>query len=92
MYKCREPKNQAELAQYYQLRWQALRQPSQQAMGSEKDELEEQSYHRVIVDDMDNIVGVVRLHNVSQAQAQIRYMAISDPVRGQGLGKLLISE
>jgi len=92
MYKCRAPKNQAELAQYYQLRWQALRQPSQQAIGSEKDELEEQSYHRVIVDDMDNILGVGRLHNVSQVQAQIRYMAISDPFRGQGLGKLLISE
>ncbi|MFT6918727.1 MAG: thioesterase domain-containing protein [Cognaticolwellia sp.] len=92
MYKCRAPKNQAELAQYYQLRWQALRQPSQQPMGSEKDDLEAQSYHRVIVDDTDNIVGVGRLHNASQAQAQIRYMAISDPVRCQGLGKLLISE
>lgn len=92
MYKCRAPKNQAELRQYYQLRWQALRQPSQQPMGSEKDDLEAQSYHRVIVDDMDNIVGSGRLHNASQAQAQIRYMAISDHVRGQGLGKLLISE
>ncbi|TWX72987.1 bifunctional GNAT family N-acetyltransferase/hotdog fold thioesterase [Colwellia sp. C1TZA3] len=92
MYKCRAPKNQAELAQYYQLRWQTLRQPSQQPMGSEKDDLEAQSYHRVIVDDMDNIVGAGRLHNTSQEQAQIRYMAISEHVRGQGLGKVLVNE
>ena len=77
MYKCRAPKNKAELAQYYHLRWQVLRQPWQQPKGSEKDDLEAQSYHRVIVDDMDNIVGVGRLHKSSQYEAQIRYMAIS---------------
>ena len=92
MYKCRAPKNEAELAQYYQLRWQSLRKPWQQPVGSEKDDLETQSYHRVIVDDMDNIVGAGRLHKSSQEHAQIRYMAISDKLRSQGLGKLLIRE
>jgi thioesterase domain-containing protein len=92
MYECRAPKNKTELEQYYQLRWQALRKPWQQPYGSEKDDLEAQSYHRVIVDDIDNIVGVGRLHKYSQYQAQIRYMAISHQVRGLGLGKLLINE
>ena len=92
MYKCRAPKNKAELAKYYQLRWQALRKPWQQPLGSEKDELESQSYHRVIVDDTDNVVGVGRLHKTSQFHAQIRYMAISDELHGEGLGKLLIDE
>lgn len=92
MYKCRAPKNKTELERYYQLRWQTLRNPWQQPRGSEKDSLEAQSYHRVIVDDMDNIVGVGRLHKYSQEQAQIRYMAISHKIQGQGLGKLLISE
>ena len=92
MYTCRAPKNKAELAHYYQLRWQVLREPWQQPLGSEKDDLEAQSYHRVIVDDMDNIVGVGRIHKSSQYHAQIRYMAISDDLRGQGLGKLLISQ
>ena len=92
MYKCRAPKNKTELAQYYHLRWQILRQPWQQPKGSEKDDLERQSYHRVIVDDIDNIVGVGRLHKSSQYEAQIRYMAISPSVQGQGLGKLLIAE
>ena len=92
MYKCRAPKNQAELEQYYHLRWQALRKPFQQPIGSEKDDLEAQSYHRIIVDDMDSIVGVGRLHKYSQDQAQIRYMAISHDRQGKGLGQLLISE
>lgn len=92
MYKCRAPKDKAELERYYQLRWQALRNPWQQPIGSEKDGLEAQSYHRVIVDDTDNIVGVGRLHNYSQEQAQIRYMAVSHKMQGQGLGKLLINE
>jgi thioesterase domain-containing protein len=92
MYKCRAPKNQAELEQYYHLRWQTLRKLWQQPSGSEKDDLEAQSYHRVIVDDMDKIVGVGRLHKYSQAQAQIRYMAISHHLRGKGLGKLLVIE
>ena len=84
MYHCRAPKNKAELEQYYHLRWKVLREPWQQPIGSERDDLEAQSYHRVIVDDMDNIVGVGRLHKYSQEKAQIRYMAISDEYRGQG--------
>ncbi|MGB2741113.1 MAG: bifunctional GNAT family N-acetyltransferase/hotdog fold thioesterase [Cognaticolwellia sp.] len=92
MYQCRAPKNKAELAQYYHLRWQILRAPWQQPNGSEKDDLEAQSYHRVIVDDMDNIVGVSRLHNVNQQRAQIRYMAISENAQGKGIGKLLLVE
>ena len=92
MYKCRAPKNNAEFEQYYQLRWQILRKPWQQPIGSEKDDLEAQSYHRVVVDDMDNIVGVGRIHNSEQNIAQIRYMAIDPSAQGQGLGNLLIQE
>ncbi|MGB1262048.1 MAG: YiiD C-terminal domain-containing protein [Cognaticolwellia sp.] len=92
MYKCRAPKNNAEFEQYYQLRWQILRKPWQQPIGSEKDDLEAQSYHRVVVDDMDNIVGVGRIHNSEQNIAQIRYMAIDPSAQGRGLGNLLIQE
>lgn len=92
MYKCRPPQNQAEFDSYYQLRWQILRKPWQQPLGSEKDELEAQSYHRIIVDDMNNIVGVGRMHKTGQYSAQIRYMAIAESAQGQGLGKLLLTE
>jgi thioesterase domain-containing protein len=92
MYKCRAPKNQLELAAYYQLRWHVLRQPWQQPLGSEKDDLESQSYHRVIVDDMGNILGVGRLHKCAQDKAQVRYMAVVDEAQGKGIGKLLLKE
>ncbi|UUO23302.1 GNAT family N-acetyltransferase [Colwellia sp. M166] len=92
MYRCRAPKNQAELDAYYQLRWQVLRSPWQQPKGSEQDELESQSYHRVILDDMDNVIGVGRLHKSEQHKAQVRYMAIAETAKGQGLGKLLLTE
>lgn len=92
MYKCRAPKNKIELDSYYQLRWQVLREPWQQPKGSEKDDLESQSYHRVIVDDMENILGVGRLHLVGQNLAQIRYMAITKLAQGKGLGKRLLDE
>ncbi|WP_085300624.1 bifunctional GNAT family N-acetyltransferase/hotdog fold thioesterase [Cognaticolwellia mytili] len=92
MYKCRAPKNQTELNAYYQLRWKILRSPWQQPKGSEKDEFESQSYHRVILDDMDNVVGVGRLHKTAQNSAQVRFMAIADNAQGKGLGKLLLEE
>ena len=92
MYRCRAPKNKTELDAYYQLRWQVLRSPYQQPKGTEKDELESQSYHRVILDDMDNIVGVGRLHKSDQNTAQVRYMAIAESVQRKGLGKLLLAE
>ena len=91
MYQCRAPKNQAEFDGYYQLRWQILRSPWQQPLGSEQDDLEGQSYHRVIVDDIDNVVGVGRMHKCSQDTAQVRYMAIDDSAQGKGLGKLLLN-
>lgn len=92
MYQCRAPKNQSELDAYYQLRWQLLRKPWQQAKGSEQDELESQSYHRVIIDDIGNVIGVGRLHKSAQHTAQVRYMAIDEVGKGQGLGKLLLTE
>lgn len=92
MYTCRAPKDKVELAAYYLLRWQILRQPWHQPQGSEKDELESQSYHRVIVDDMDNILGVGRLHQSAQHRVQVRYMAIAEKAQGKGLGKVLLQE
>ena len=90
MYKCRAPKNQDEFDAYYQLRWTLLRKPWQQPPGSEQDDLEGQSYHRLIVDDMDNIVGVGRLHKCGQHSAQIRYMAVEESTQGYGAGRLLL--
>ena len=48
---CKAPQTSEEFEQYYQLRWEILRQPWHKALGSEQDELEQQSIHRMILDE-----------------------------------------
>lgn len=85
------PVTSEQFDRYYQLRWRVLRQPWQQAKGSEQDELESQSFHRMIVDEHDQVIAVGRLHGVDQFTAQVRYMAVAPEYQGQGLGEKILS-
>lgn len=89
---CKAPETTEEFEQYYQLRWQVLRQPWGKTLGSEQDELEQQSVHRMIIDENKQTLAVGRLHKTDQHHAQIRYMAVSPDAQGQGLGKKMIIE
>jgi len=86
----RQPQSSQEWEQYFELRWQLLRQPWQQARGSEKDELEKRSTHRLAISD-NKIIAVGRLHFTDNTQAQIRYMAVAKEHQRQGLGKLILN-
>ncbi|MBL0709395.1 MAG: GNAT family N-acetyltransferase/hotdog fold thioesterase, partial [Colwellia sp.] len=86
------PKNAEEFLQYYQLRWQILRKPCQQADGSEQDELEQQSIHRVILDKHGKAQAVGRLEQYGDQQGEIRYIAVCQSVQGQGLGRKVVTE
>ena len=88
---CRSPKTAEEFEQYYQLRWQVLRQPWGQALGSERDNLEQESFHRMIIDENSKVLAVGRLEKVSQYSGQIRFMAVCNDVQGQGLGQQIIA-
>lgn len=85
----RQPETDTEWQQYYELRWRVLREPWQQARGSEKDELESDAFHRAAFAD-DNIIGVSRLHRSGEQSAQIRYMAVDLNHQGYGVGNLLL--
>ncbi len=87
---CRSPKTAEEFEQYYQLRWQVLRQPWGQALGSERDNLEQESFHRMIIDENDKVLAVGRLEKNSQFSGKIRFMAVSPQAQGQGLGRQII--
>jgi len=89
---CITPKSPVEFEQYYALRWQVLRQPWQQALGSEQDEYEQQSYHRMIVDENQQVLAVGRLEKVSQYLGQIRFMAVNPQVQKQGLGQQMMAQ
>lgn len=86
---CNTPQNEEEFLKYYQFRWLMLRKAWQQPLGSEKDSLESQSIHRMIIEN-NQVIAVGRLHKTSQHQAQIRYMAVAENKQGQGLGQRII--
>lgn len=86
----RQPNSAAEWQQYYQLRWQVLRQPWQQPLGSERDEHEADAYHVMLVNAEGVIAAVGRLHKCSDVGAQIRYMAVAEAYRGQGAGRRVL--
>jgi ribosomal protein S18 acetylase RimI-like enzyme len=86
-----EPVSTDDLRQYYELRWKILRAPWGQPRGSERDPLDADSTHLMIVDPNHVAVGVGRLHFNSIREAQIRYMAIDVSAQRRGLGSRLIS-
>lgn len=88
--KIKEPETEKEFEAYYYLRWRVLREPWQQARGSEKDELENKSFHIMACDENNSIVGVGRLHLNTETEAQIRYMAVDPKNTHQGIGTLIL--
>jgi thioesterase domain-containing protein len=87
---CRSPKTALEFEQYFQLRWQVLRQPWGQALGSERDSLEQESFHRIIIDENNKVLAVGRLEKSNQFTGQIRFMAVSEAAQGQGFGQQMM--
>jgi len=85
------PKSQQEFSAYYDFRWALLRAPWQHAKGSEQDELELQSFHRMMIDSQtDDVIAVARLHFVDQFTAQIRYMVVDENQQGKGMGRQIL--
>ena len=87
-----EPKTSEDFKKYYKLRYEILRKPWGQPIGSERDEGDETSIHRMIIDEKTGkVLAVGRLEFNSKDEAQIRYMAVSDDWQGQGLGSQIIA-
>lgn len=90
MMKVLEP-TASDMKDYYYLRWKVLRKPLGLEEGTEKDDLENRSIHRV-VKVSNQVIGVGRLHFIKNRKAQIRYMAVRDDFRESGVGKLIVEE
>ena len=87
-----EPKSSEEFRKYYNLRYEILRKPWGQPKGSERDEGEETSIHRMLIDESTGkALAVGKLQLNSKDEAQIRYMAVLDNFQGQGLGSQILS-
>ena len=84
------PESTEDFARYYDLRWRILREPWRQPRGSERDELEYSSWHRMACESDRIPIGVARLHLNTPEQAQIRYMAVEKTHRRLGIGTALV--
>ena len=86
-----EPNTSTEFKIYYNLRYEVLRKPWFQPKGSERDDDDATSIHRMIIDEPNGkAVAVGRLQFNSIEEAQIRYMAVSDDYQGMGYGSEIV--
>ncbi|MEK6878334.1 MAG: GNAT family N-acetyltransferase [Nanoarchaeota archaeon] len=87
----RSPSSKKEFEEYYDLRFRILREPWNQARGSEKDDLEEQSIHLMVTENGAPL-SIGRAHLNTQKEAQIRYMVTHPEYQGKGFGSLVLKE
>ena len=85
-----QPETPDDYRKYYELRWKILRKPWKQPRGSERDSLDDNSTHLMVVDSNDLTLGVGRLHFNNIREAQIRYMAIASRHQRKGIGSRLL--
>lgn len=90
MFKLITPKTDNQITKYYHFRWQMLREPLRLPAGSERDEYDEMSHHRMIVDGRGRPMAIGRLYITPDNEAQIRYMAVKPNRRNKGLGSLIL--
>lgn len=91
MYKVDTPTTEEDFEKYFHFRWLMLRKPWNFPEGSEKDEYEQVSQHRMVLDAKGNVVAIGRIHLNTSEEAQIRHIAVSPDAQGKGLGKLILS-
>lgn len=89
-YKVIEPLTEEEFDEYFLLRWKVLRKPWNQPPGSEVDFNEATSMHGLILNSHGKAIAVCRIEMRDVLTAQVRYMAVSEEVRGQGLGRKIL--
>lgn len=85
-----QPATAKDFELYFQLRFEVLRKPWDQPVGSEHDETDNTSIHAYIQDGT-KAIACARLHFIDDVTSQIRYMAVHPDYQGKGLGKLVIT-
>lgn len=84
------PSSIEEWQLYYQLRFVVLREPWNQAQGSEVLSDEKEAIHAMVISD-GIALGVARMHKSSPYQGQVRCVAVASNQQGKGIGKKLMT-
>ncbi|MCL4165184.1 UNVERIFIED_CONTAM: hypothetical protein GTU68_051082, partial [Idotea baltica] len=90
MFKLITPTTENQLNKYYHFRWQMLREPWRMPVGSERDEYDAMSHHRMIVDGRGRPMAIGRLYITPDLEGQIRYMAVKKSRQSKGMGSLIL--
>lgn len=81
---------QAEWDAYYHLRWEVLRKPWNQPLGSAKD-IDENAFYHIAAFEDEKILGVGCLKMINEHVAQVRFMAVANSVQRKGVGVSLMN-
>ena len=91
-YTIKSPETESEWTKYFNFRWEKLRKPLGMSKETLKDELETESFHLIVINEKDEVIGGGRLHFNNAIEGQIRYMAITNSVQRQGIGTKIVSK
>ena len=91
-YLLKSPENKDEWERYLLFRWEMLRKPLGMSIDSLADSIEEESFHLMGIDEDGNVIASGRVHFNTSDEAQIRYMAVDDNFKRQGIGSEIVTE
>ena len=86
----KSPQTDAEWKAYYALRFNVLREPWNQPVGSEVLADEDQAIHAIAVENSE-VLGVARMHESAAKQGQVRCVATATTAQGKGIGKAIMA-
>jgi N-acetylglutamate synthase-like GNAT family acetyltransferase len=86
----KSPQTDTEWKAYYALRFNVLREPWNQPLGSEVLVDEDQAIHAIAVEEGE-VLGVARMHESAANQGQVRCVAIATAAQGKGIGKAIMA-
>lgn len=86
----RTPNTESEWDAYYHLRWEVLRKPWNQPIGSEKD-ADETTFCHLAAFENASILGVGCLKMITNDEAQVRFMAVANSLQRKGVGVSLMN-
>jgi len=85
----KSPISPDEWESYYRLRFNILREPWNQPLGSEVLADESEAIHAMVTAN-DQVIGVARMHKSGNNQGQVRCVAVAAEAQGKGVGKAIM--
>ena len=90
MLEIKSPQTDSDWKACYALRFNVLREPWNQPLGSEVLADEDQAIHAIAVKD-GVVLGVARMHESAEKQGQVRCVATATEAQGKGIGKAIMA-